>query len=84
MFEEAAKNYYGWYCSVGGGNHTVKGRLHGQGCVLDDHHVLTAYHCWSSVSSQYKWPVVFRVQMRFMIMQISLRMKINNKGGYYV
>ena len=60
MFECAARKFFDWTSSVGGGSPTIKGKLHGMGCVLDKHHTITAYHCWSSIASRYKWPVVFR------------------------
>jgi len=60
MFTSAANKYFNWSCSVGGGSSTAKGRIHGMGCVLDDYHVLTADHCWSTISNRYTWPVVGR------------------------
>ncbi len=40
----------------------MTGRIYGMGCVLDELHVLTAYHCWSSISDKYDWPVVLRLE----------------------
>ena len=60
MFEAAARNYWSWNCSVGGGSDTVKGKLHGIGCVLDESHVLTARHVWTQIRKDYSWPVVLK------------------------
>ncbi len=60
MFQNAANKYFNWFCSVGGGSPSIKGKSHGMGCTLDAKHILTAYHCWSSIKHQYEWPVVLK------------------------
>lgn len=60
MFENAVSKYSQWSCPIGGGTPEVIGKLHGMGCVIDDLHILTAFHCWSSISGKYDWPVVLR------------------------
>ena len=62
MYEDLANKYTQWSCSVGGGTPQIKGSVYGMGCVLDEFHILTAYHCWSSISEKYDWPVVLRLE----------------------
>lgn len=60
MFEESTKLHFLIKCSVGGGSHNIKGKLHGMGCLLDEHHVLTAWHVWREIRQEYTWPVVLK------------------------
>lgn len=60
MFQSAATNHFAWQCDVGGGSKTDHGGLSGNGCMLDNIHVLTARHVWTSICHKYEWPVALR------------------------
>jgi hypothetical protein len=60
MFQESAKLHFLCKCNVGGGSPDVKGRLFGMGCLLDNYHVLTAWHVWGGIQQEYAWPVVLK------------------------
>ena len=60
MFEESAKLHFLCKCNVGGGSPEVQGKLYGMGCLLDQNHVLTARHVWSTIKPGYGWPVVLK------------------------
>src|SRR5262245_52779234 len=57
MFESVGRKHFDWNCSVGGGSSGLKPKLHGMGCAIGVHHVLTARHCWTEISSNWDWPV---------------------------
>ena len=60
MFQDACRAHWELNCQVGGGSRTQEGGLHGMGCLLDDHHVLTACHVYAEIQTQYSWPVVLK------------------------
>jgi Trypsin-like peptidase domain len=60
MFAKATSMYWRLQCNVGGGSATVKGKLHGLGCLLSDTLIVTARHVWSEHAAKYSWVVVLK------------------------
>jgi hypothetical protein len=60
MFSNACRFYWNLVCSIGGGSPTIKGKLHGKGCLLSPNHAITALHVVTGMVQRYKWPVIMK------------------------
>lgn len=60
MFTNACRFYWNLVCSVGGGSTTIKGKLHGKGCLLSPNHAITALHTVTDMFQRYTWPLLMK------------------------
>ena len=60
LFTEAYAVYRKLLCQIGGGSPTIEGRLFGSGCLISNHHILTARHVVNTLPDFTEWPVVLK------------------------